>query len=65
MYALSADDVLWLRHAACCRSKFPLAASLLLGTVQGKGYDDFLTTLCYAHICEPRAKQIALSAAKL
>lgn len=44
---------------ALCRSKFPLAASLLAGTVQGRGYDDFLTTACYAHIVEPAARVVA------
>ena len=32
------------------RSKYPLAAQLLSGTIQGGPYDDFLTTLCYDHI---------------
>ncbi|GBF96400.1 malate synthase [Raphidocelis subcapitata] len=31
-------------------SKFDLARRLLAGTIQGKEYSDFLTTLCYDHI---------------
>ncbi len=32
------------------RSKYELAAKLIAGTVQGKEYSDFLTTMCYEHI---------------
>jgi malate synthase len=32
------------------RSKFELAARLLGGTITGREYSDFLTTLCYDHI---------------
>ena len=31
-------------------SKFEEARRLLAGTVQGREYDDFLTSLCYDHI---------------
>lgn len=31
-------------------SKYDLARKLLSGTIQGKEYADFLTTLCYDHI---------------
>jgi malate synthase len=30
--------------------KFDLAKRLLAGTIQGREYSDFLTTLCYDHI---------------
>jgi len=32
------------------KSKFDLAAKLLLGTAQGGSYEDFLTLLCYDHL---------------
>lgn len=31
-------------------SKFELAKKLLAGTIDGRNYSDFLTTLCYDHI---------------
>jgi malate synthase len=39
-----------LGDAKYAQSKFDLARRLLAGTIQGKEYSDFLTTLCYDHI---------------
>ena len=36
--------------------KLDAAQELLVGTIQGGAYSDFLTTLCYASICEPQAR---------
>jgi malate synthase len=37
-------------------SKMPLAKQLLAGTIAGREYADFLTTLCYDHIVTANAK---------
>jgi malate synthase len=48
------------RYAA---SRFEDAKALLAGTIGGGPYSDFLTTLCYASICEPQARGALAAAA--